>query len=361
MAAEPSNNWLFSLTNFSVTLCDEKTELPLPKDAPQGAKPGWLLNRINFEVEGRQWVLIDKLVGQRPLPRSETEGVALFSGELITKSRQNDRIDDLLAIVDPLCMLLSFAVSRDVAAPDVYRESGGKLSFAQRRATRVHLFNQGRIPLIDNSNHGELQSFIEAAYPRIKPQMAWWLKTLDFFVQSRTNHFLEIQSALLNILLDRIAASHPENRAGGEVARLLARDKDPIPMGEVLEKLLKNVDFKAKLTALFAEPLPTWTSVFTERYILSYLTNCNRRPSFSAGIQRVCKKYGEPEPEASFLGTRNKLLHEGDLDPKDGEVLKYVLELDSLVSRLLLRMLGYTGHYYDLATRANVRLSIAAA
>ena len=250
-------------------------------------------------------------------------------------------------------MLLSFAIARDVAAPDAYLETSGKLDFRQRRTTRVHLFNEGGAAVINNTEKGELKGFIESAYPKIKADSDWWLKTLDFFVQARTTRFLEIRSALFNVLLDRISATLPENRSGDEIDQQLRPQKSEPGAQNIptLKLLLKDNNFRQEVTRVFHKSLPTWTDILTERYITSHLKTCNSRPSFPEGIRRVCRKYGVPAPPSAFLRIRHKLLHQGDLDPENGEVVDYVRKLDALVSRLILRMLGYSGHYFDVDRR----------
>lgn len=145
--------------------------------------------------------------------------------------------------------------------------------------------------------------------------------------------FIQVRSALLNILLDRIAASHPENRKGGEIE------------GLPVEKL-KGKEFKAKLTALMTEICPEWTADATGRYIVSHVARCNSRPSFVAGIQRVCQACGLKAPTGNFLETRHKLMHEGELVREDGDMVAYMKELDWLAARLLMRMLSYEGNYF---------------
>ena len=78
----------------------EKTELPLPEGAPAELQPGWLRNRISFELEGRAGEPMDRTVGQTPLPRTETDGNALLTGELRTQSKAGDTVDALEFIVD---------------------------------------------------------------------------------------------------------------------------------------------------------------------------------------------------------------------------------------------------------------------
>jgi hypothetical protein len=334
VAVEPERVWVFQLTNLQFQIGDEKTELPLPEGAPAELKPGWLRNRIPIEVEGRAWDLIDRTVGQPPLPRAETDGNALLTGELRTRFNAGDTLEELESIVDGVCMLLSFAVCRDVAAVRSLCVANSQNIVSHKvRSTKVHLFSEGGSALIPNSHTGDLRSFVQQAYPIVKQNREWWMKTLDIFIQARTNSFLEVRSALFNVLLDRIANAHPENKKGGEI------DSE-------LDAILARKDFKAEISKLFSSVCGKWTDWHTERYITSYLTNCNRRPSFATAIQRVCGLNGLSEPRGSFLATRHKLLHEGELNPKDKNVVGYVYELDCLLARLLLRMLGYSGYYF---------------
>lgn len=334
-AAQPDNEtWVFSLSNLKLARGDEKTELPLPADAPLGSKPGFVINRIPLSVEGRAWTLVDLMAGQKPLPRTDTEGKALISGQLSTAVREGDSDVTLEPVADTIAMLISFATCRDVAAFQCSRVSqeGMNLGF-KLRSTKVHLYSEGGSALIDNSDSGGIRLFLERAYPTMQGNLHWWLASLDMFIQARMDAFVELRSALLNILLDRIAAFYPENRKGGEID------------GLSLEELSKK-PFKGKLTALMTEVCPKWSAELTNRYIVSYLTNCDARPSFASGIQRVCRANRLQPPTGAFLGTRHKLLHEGELKPEDGNTIAYMKELDWLVARLMMRMLDYEGNYF---------------
>lgn len=328
------DTWVFDLSNLDIRQGDEKTEIPLPAGAPPGSRTGFNVNRIPLVIEGREWALIDQLVGKKPLPRTEVDGKTLVSGQLSTSTREGDSDATLEPIADTLSMLISFATCRDVAA---FKQSkvlnNGKVAETKLRSTKVHLFSEGGSSLVDNSSAGDLKALLERAYTIVQQNRKWWLASLDMFVQARMNSFIEVRSALLNILLDRIAAFFPENRKGGEIA------------GLSLEELSKT-PFKEKLTALMTQVCPKWCSELTNRYIVSHLKNCDARPSFADGIQRACLANRLQPPTRAFLGTRHKLLHEGELNPKDGDTVAYMQELDWLVARLTMRMLGYEGNYF---------------
>src|SRR5437660_1331214 len=159
-------SWAFELTNLQLLFGDEKTTIPLPPGAPPGSLPGFLLNRIPFSINGREWTLMDLTFGQRPLLRSETTGCALLSARLATAALKQDSPASLEEIVDAICMLLSFAVCRDVAAVQYAKMTAeGQVSGFTTRSTKVHLFSEGGSPIIDNTNQGDLRSFLETAYP----------------------------------------------------------------------------------------------------------------------------------------------------------------------------------------------------
>jgi len=259
---------------------------------------------------------------------------------LSTSVREGESQATLEPSADAIAMLISFATCRDVAAFKCSRVSGdGKNIQPKLRSTKIHLYSEGGSPLINNSTPGELRSFLERAYPILQENPQWWLASLDIFVQARMNSFMEIRSALLNILLDRVSGFYPENRQGGEIDEL-----------DVTK--LSEVAFKEKVTTLLTEVCPKWTLDFTEKMVVSYLANCNAKPSFAKGIQRVCGINNLPAPTGAFLSTRNKLLHEGTLSPKNGDAKAYMTQLDWLAARVLMRMLGYEGNYFHQFTGA---------
>ncbi len=338
MNIEQGHKWLFELTNFRVHMCDEKTISPVPGDAPKGTLPGWKRNLISFDLPDRQWTLIDYTIPDRPT-RDEIEGSTLISGELFTEIKPHDNLDEILETVDILCMLLSFALGRGIAAPDCYKQSDENVTFVRSRSMRMDLYADGGYALIENSRKGQLRSFLECAYPIVLKKKGWWLKTLDFSIQARMSVFLEIQASLSNVLLDRIAAFYPENRVGGEI-------------DETLDEVINDPQFKRQITELIEEYCAGWTQKRTEEYIIQHLANCNKRPSFANGIKRVHRLNNLEEPKGKFLSQRHKLLHEGDLTDGDDDAAKYVNQLFAMTGRLLLKMLGYSGRYYDISSGA---------
>src|SRR6266478_6130744 len=141
--------WVFELSNLKLTFGDEKTEIPPPPEALLGTTPGYLLNRVPFVVEGREWALVDLTIGHRPLPRSETDGGALVSGQLSTTVQEGDSDAGIEIIADSISMLVSFAICRDVAAFKWSKvTSEEKVLQSKLRSTKVHLYSEGGSPLI---------------------------------------------------------------------------------------------------------------------------------------------------------------------------------------------------------------------
>lgn len=63
-------------------------------------------------------------------------------------------------------------------------------------------------------------------------------------------------------------------------------------------------------------------------------------------MARACEALQLPPIPGKLLGTRHLLLHVGKLEPPDGDVVGYWMELDALVLMLILRMLNYGGPFY---------------
>lgn len=143
---------------------------------------------------------------------------------------------------------------------------------------------------------------------------------------------MQIKTAILNILIDRISTELTKGQGGAEI-------DDELP------KRAGSQDFKKALHQLLMTLSTNWTEQRTAD-IIRTIKDYNARPPFPKKVARACAQQQLPPMAGKLLGTRHLLLHVGKLEPPDGDVIGYWMELDALVLMLILRMLRYEGQLY---------------
>lgn len=323
--------WQFSLANLKLRHGDEWVEYPPPPKQENVVHGPQSLSRIRFSVAGREWVLTDEMYRfwkNCPDPSTPVE-----SGTLTTPYSPCDTSTAVALLAEDIEMILTLALGRGIRFASISKiDAGGGLIAASSRRVHIDPFNVGGSPPIDNWNGGVLRSLIESAQPVIAANRIWWTATLGLYWQAHSNKFLEIKTAILNILVDRISTELTKGQRESEI-------------DEQLPKRADEKGFKAKLHELLTSLSPHWTEQRTED-IVRTIKDYNARPSFPKKVAKACETQQLPLIAGKLLGTRHLLLHVGKLEPPDGDVMGYWTELDALVLMLILRMLRYEGPFY---------------
>jgi hypothetical protein len=256
----------------------------------------------------------------------------LVTATLTTSAHPDDTEDAVAEIAGDIELLLSLALGRDVRWLSRSRLDGQEYATETlHRNVLVHPFNQAGHPVVDNWTPGILKPFLQTASAALAEDREWWRKTLSMYLLVQINKYIEVKSTILNILGERIARKLADDRGAEIDSDLPAKLKD-----RAIEKSLHQV---------LSQLSPKWDDARTAR-VIATITNWNAAPSFAESIQRVCRRLRIPEPSKSFLRTRDKLLHVGDLEPPGGDITEYWTELEWLVLVTILRLLGYDGEMY---------------
>jgi len=332
----------FTLTNVSLRLCDEVTELPLPPGLdPAKVRPGRSHNRVTFVLGHREWILIDKTVGASGnAPPSNANALSL-TATLSTAISTLDEVAKLRVVADKICELLSFALSQDVTWPslDIVDPTGKALHTEARHIFCRPHSNGGSGP-IENYKHGELKGFIETAFPRCEGNAEWWHKTLVLYHEVQMAAMVEVKAVLLYILADRISESllSGEN-LGGQIHP---------DLGETLNKK----SFFTELHEVLSR-LDGWDENRT-RSVIGVIKSWNARPPLPEKVRLACEKLAVKPPENKLIKPRNRLLHDWELELEQ-DLIDYWKELECLVLIMLLVMLGYDGTFYHLKLGSETR------
>ncbi|MFH1110934.1 MAG: hypothetical protein V1790_17310, partial [Planctomycetota bacterium] len=258
--------------------------------------------------------------------------VPLVTATLETAFQAGDAREAILSVADDIAVAMTLALGRDVRCVLCARTNDcGEYIDAVSRNQLVHPFNLGGHAVVDNWEPGILRPFIETACTEIAKERDWWHKTLGMYLLVQVNKYLEVKCAILHILVDRIAAKH----------------SDAVGDAEIDPNLPARIDdgFKRRLHDLLTELSPHWGADRTNR-LIETIKAWNATPSFSKRICRVCDKLRIPQPPERLLATRHRLLHSGDLDPREGTIGEYWTELEWPVLVTILRLLGYEGKMY---------------
>ena len=302
-ALNPTAKWLFRLVNVKVFVCDEATEV---------ASGSWSVDKIPFLLDNRRWVLRNINVGSIDNQSNKDEHLPLITASLETDALAPDSFDSIAEISSDICRLLSIALSRhitwiSITAMDDANNPVEELAPNIKRFP----FSQSSFPAVDNWERGCLRAFIEKAWLGLRDDPDWFRPTLDNFVQARISASVESRSVFLNILADRIANRVRDKQAKHEIDANLKGKMD-------------SQVFKEQLTALFSSITANWTPSRTDA-LINTVNSWNTTPSFPEGIRRACRILRLPEPSSSFLATRHKLLHEGELTPYKGDGINYCI------------------------------------
>ena len=327
--------WRLRLTNLKLHIGDTKTIIPIPEDRAQAPlpegwtmQPGWSNNRIVFPYAGREWHLTDDLLGTWSGPNQPELHRSVVSGTLLTTFVDGDTEESILELANDIGAALTVAVGRDVKVVSCSRIN------AVGTTTQTHGFNpgvlayeDGRDPVVDNWEFGLLRSFIGSAVPVIASDREWWIRTVGLLVQAKASRYLEIRSAILNILVDRISTRVLEGEERHEIDEQLP-DKVDQPL------------FQSQLHQLLLSLSGNWTEERT-RALCSTIKEWDARPSFPNKVRRACSQMGIESPVGRQISPRHRLLHVGELETRDN--LQYWIDLEGLVVLLIVRMLGHQG------------------
>jgi hypothetical protein len=334
--AEPKI-WQFMIANVRLKPLDSVQDISPPESVLNylaiNGFPNAETKAIRLSFGNRSWQLVEFLHRDWP-PEYQRIYTPINSAVLITEVGYNDNIQDLQRCATTLCLLLSFALGRDInwSSQSQLDENGHAIVEVQQKPG-IRAFKEKSFRLVDDFGCNNLSTFLEVAYPTFCSDQEWWHITIDLLVDARCAGVLESKCAILNILLERIA-DHELEASDNEIHR-------------DLEKSLSEEGFKADLQKCLNK-LPGWKQERTNA-VLQTIKEWNKRPSLAAKVKRICSKLGMHEPSGKRIRFRNGLLHRGEFDSSlkaFADQLEYLHEVEAVVCLLLVRMLKFEGFIY---------------
>ncbi len=333
---ESSDTWVFRMANLRFRIGDEKTFLPVPSGREMPLRP-FVNNKIRFTLADREWTMTDDLMATQTGREDANVSTPILSGTLTTPIRPGDSWEEVAVVADDLGYLLSLASSKGVRSLIQMRvDANGACLESRSESVWLPPFREGGHRHIDQWEAGALKKFLEDCYPAYARDREWFCRTLDMFLQSQMNKFIEVKTAILNTLLDRI-----QQYVNG---KSLSPQIDP-----QLSKNVENKVFKWVFHRLLMALSRKWDPERTEALIQT-IKDWNARPSFPKGVELACAGLGISAPPKKVLGKRHKLIHLGELDLRSDKAIKYWEDLDLLVLLMILRLLKYNGilHHHKL-------------
>lgn len=328
-----SNRWRYRLTNVRLEFYEIAARVNTEKGYRQ------FLNGVSFSCGGRKWILFDDFANEWRSKSPPDSTRVWLNARLETEHLEGDSPESLDLIVYEIESLLRLALGRPVTWIVRLRLDNDKVvEEFWRDAWTAPLGSHG-FSINCNFLPGQLRTFIETTHPSLVSDLQWWAHTINLYLMAVLATHLEVRMSLQNTLLDRIAAK-----------ALLKHER-----AEIDSDLPKRMDkeFRTKLHSLLSELSPQWTDERTAQ-ICSTIRDWNASPSFPGAVERAAVGLGLWPPRKSYLAKRHKLIHLGEYDTTGGLSLHdYWLQIECLITMMLLRLLGYSGPFYHPALGPN--------
>lgn len=216
--------WHLSLTNVRLRRGDDWVE------HPPSSGGGVSLSRLRFTVGGRERSLIDEHLRTRRKAGAPPANAPVESAALTSPFLPGDAESMVATIAADLEQLLRFGLGRDVrfVSLSTLDAAGGVLA-STSRAVHVEPEGVGAGGPVNNWQTGVLRQFLERAQPVVAAEPEWWQRTLGLHWQAQAAKHIEIKTAILNILVDRITTRLLGAADGAEIDAALPGRLDDAP------------------------------------------------------------------------------------------------------------------------------------
>lgn len=303
-------------------------------------------DHIRFLVDGVQWTLRKlfrhdgrimpaREAFERQAIESNAPLQSIFSGhaalQVFTSDIDRQRAE---STAEHICWLLCLAMGQRVAWSELWTRSGVEETFLKRRSAALPSAPSALRPL---ANHdGEIQRFLESAYPIYTAHAQWWSETLRWYAVACDSGTVETSAMICSMLLDRVGT------------HVLDTYRFPKQIGEDLSVALSDRLSKEKLTAELTDLLKTYAAEWKEERssaILNVIKGWNNSPSFPKKIVTAFDLAGLREPPGHVFKPRHTILHEGTFEEVTVPILQYYQDATVWVVALLFHLLGYNGQF----------------
>jgi hypothetical protein len=253
-----------------------------------------------------------------------------------TTISSSPEIDDVVSMMDTLCCVMSVARGTLVSWTSFEVRDASERALYSRYINSVTRRYAGTGPLSPIA-FNDTKRFLEEGFKRCEELDSDFhvRKIARAYVETRDGDFIESRSLLIAVLVEYLANVR---------ARLDGRTY-----------FLKERDFNAGWKSFKGKAEPALKQSYPgieEAQALSMLANIkgglNRQPLKSKleGLAEWLDIDFAHDEIANFVKVRNKLVHEGRFPDSDTPV-KHYQRMQHFVDRVILRLFGYHGPYYD--------------
>jgi hypothetical protein len=303
-------------------------------------------DHILFVVDGVQWTLRKlfrhdgrimpaREAFERQANESNASLQSVFSGHAALQVSTSDASrQQAESTAEHICWLLCLAMGQRVAWSELWTRSGADETFLKRRSAALP---SALSALRILTNHGgEIQRFLESAYPVYAKHPQWWAETLRWYAVACDSGTVETSAMICSMLLDRV---------GTHVLDAYRFQKQ---IGEDLAAALSDRLSKEKLTTELTDLLKTYAAEWEEERssaILNVIKGWNNSPSFPKKIVTAFELAGLREPPDHVFKPRHTIMHEGTFEEGTVPILQYYQDATVWVVALILHLLGYEGGF----------------
>ena len=330
--------WLFSLLNFKLGDAGQFGLYRTTECRPNGSA-AWRQDTTSFMYAGRRWFLTDLLDGtkDKELRDFKNHWTPIQSAELWTEHRGGEQREAIELLARDIANVLSFATRRCVrwlecTELDAREQKVGSSRYSIWAAGAK---DGGNGPIDTGDAHG-FQAFMNAACKAVEVDPEWWARTLELHLQGALSPIIDVQLTFYYILLERVSNRVNKGTYQPQIA-------------SGLDDALRRGDVKASIEGVFKAITPNWTANRTQQ-VIAEVQKWNAEPSMPNRVRMAAVSLGLPEPDPKKVHPRNPMLHEGELSDDLSKDLRHHGDLaravESLISAMLLRMLGHTGPAY---------------
>jgi hypothetical protein len=297
------------------------------------------MSRLLLHIDGRQ-LFLDQVQCYDQLEKElQARKDIQVTSTIALDVQDHQGIGDAVVVVDRVCELMTICRGT-VVNWIAYRASGPDGSPLRNQLKHSVVKDYSSFELIPHRDHNATRSFLEHAYPRyLDLDQDFQLRRLSRgYAETRGDSFLETRGMLVGVLVEYLS---------GTRARLDGRETI-LPSAQYtngldpLQSLLVD-----GLRAVFRTITSEEVQAFTAK-----LRGFNYR-SLRSRITSLCRwiELDPPHDEIDhFVEARNSLAHSGQYPPGLDPVQSF-LRMLRLLDTIILRLLGYSGHYIDPVTR----------
>lgn len=314
-----------------------------------GSVASFVVDRLEFVIEGRTWVL-RKLVRTDSALYPVDVAAALATSENVPFQVPQLEQTCLLQVpdigwsflnasktADEVCWMLQIALGQRVAWNQAGRRVGTEFHFLQGRTVLLpECVNRGGA--IRNEGRNELRTFLEAFHPIYRKSEQWWRITADWYAIARESKIVQVGGLVSSMLLDRVTLFCIKDQ----------KLSFPKQIEDVQTDLTENSPDRVAFEELIDEVMQALVSKKwnKSRAIAARIKEMIDQPPYDKKVEAVFEHYNLTPPSAITLRNRNSLAHNGELSSKTKDLRAYHDEIIGSITSLLLKMAHYGGRYF---------------